>query len=634
MNYSQHRLALPPDTPLHWYVISSVLGKGGFGITYLARDSNLDKPVAIKEFLPTQFATRDADKTVHPDSAEHDDLYRWGLTRFVEEARVLSRFEHPSIVRVHAVFEANNTGYMVMAYEQGRSLKSLLAERHTLPERELLPIILPVLDGLQQVHLQNFIHRDIKPDNIVVRDDGSPVLIDFGSARQTVEGNANTMTSMVSPGYAPYEQYYSKGDEQGPWTDIYSLGATLYRAITGVNPVDAVTRSRALLEGKADPLVKLQPAQFPDYGPGLLEAVNQALCFHGRQRPQSLAQWRELLETGDTVVRTSPLSVSPPVRRRSPRRKLIGFGAAFLLTGVLGALGYWQWRSDPADSIATPLADSAPAAQPSIEMADSDPLEGEVPTAQVDTPVSSPPRQTEPEPTEQSLEDQRRQARLEQEQAATEALARQEEERAAAEALARQQEALRLEQAREERALQRAEAARAEQERARQEEAQRELERRIAESELIFAERQAQSLDTYGFSEDSSPEPLSQAHTAIVQANDNRWQSSGVDIERGRRYQILAEGTWSMGPLCRSTDASGEGMYTLACWDVRGQTVAGYPHGALVGKIGQSSLAFYVGTSFEFTATQDGALYFMANDAARHFSDNSGELQVRISPLD
>ena len=611
-----------------------MLGKGGFGITYLARDSNLDRPVAIKEFLPTQFATRDADHTVHPDSAEHDDLYRWGLTRFVEEARVLSRFEHPNIVRVYTVFEAHNTGYMVMAYEQGRSLKSLLAERRTLPERELMSIMLPVLDGLQQVHQQNFIHRDIKPDNIVVREDGSSVLIDFGSARQTVEGDANTMTSMVSPGYAPYEQYYSKGDEQGPWTDIYSLGATLYRAIIGVNPVDAVTRSSALLQGKADPLVRLQSAQFPDYRPGLLEAVNWALCFHGRERPQSLGQWRELLQTEDTVLMTPPLSGSSSISQRFPPRSLLWFGSAFFMTVVIGALGYWQWNSDRARSVDAPIADSLPVTSPQVAVVDSDTLESEVPAEQVDTQVSSPPRQSEPEPTEQSLEDQRRQARLEEEQAAAEELARLEEEQAAAEALARQQEELRLEQEREERALRRAEAARAEEERVRREEAQAALERRIAESELIFAERQAQSLDSYEFNEDPSPEPLSQPRTAIVQAKENRWQSAGVEIERGRRYQILAEGSWSMGPMCRSTDASGEGMYTLACWDLRGQTVAGYPHGALVGKIGQSSLAFYVGKSFEFTATQDGALYFMSNDSARYFSDNSGQLHVRISPLD
>ena len=170
--------ALPAQSRLHWYVVERVLGQGGFGITYLARDTNLDRPVAIKEYLPVDAATRMPDATIRARTDELRDRYRWGLERFIQEARTLARFDHPNIVHVHSVFEFNNTAYMVMRFESGVTLAALLDRRGTLPEDELLRIILPVLDGLELVHNAGFIHRDIKPDNIHIDDDG-----DAGSAR-------------------------------------------------------------------------------------------------------------------------------------------------------------------------------------------------------------------------------------------------------------------------------------------------------------------------------------------------------------------------------------------------------------------------------------------------------------------
>lgn len=219
-----HRNALHTGHKLHWYEIVSILGQGGFGITYLANDPNLDLLVAIKEFLPMELAVRESDSSLHPVSDGHSDTYGWGLDRFLSEAQTLARFRHPNIVRVLSVFEANNTAYMVMEYEQGKSLEDALKFRRIEGEEQLLGLLFPLLDGLELVHAAGFIHRDIKPDNIYMREDGVPVLLDFGSARQALGVATRTLTTLVSPGYAPFEQYNATrdSDRQGPWTDLFA----------------------------------------------------------------------------------------------------------------------------------------------------------------------------------------------------------------------------------------------------------------------------------------------------------------------------------------------------------------------------------------------------------------------------
>jgi hypothetical protein len=245
------------------------------------------------------------------------ERYRWGLDRFIQEARTLARFDHPNIVRVHSVFEFNGTAYMVMRFEEGDNLASLLERRGTLSERDLLRILLPVLDGLELVHNAGFIHRDIKPDNIHIRADGSPVLLDFGSARHSL-GKAQTLTILVAPGYAPFEQYYSSSENQGPWTDIYGLGATCYRAIAGIAPMDAITRSKGILGSTREVLVPARNIGSGRYSTLLLAAIDHALEFSEKNRPQTVAEWRrEIL--GEAAAASTALGVVEKAASPAPQ---------------------------------------------------------------------------------------------------------------------------------------------------------------------------------------------------------------------------------------------------------------------------------------------------------------------------
>ena len=305
--------ALPAGSRLHWYVLERVLGQGGFGITYLAHDTNLDRAVAIKEYLPAEIARRRSDASAWPHSDTLAKRYAWGLERFLLEARTLARFDHPNIVRVLSVFEANNTAYMVMRFEEGEDLATQLDRRGTLPQRQLTDCLLPVLDGLELVHAAGFIHRDIKPENIYVRRDGSPVLLDFGSARQSF-GSAKTLTILVAPGYAPLEQYYGDASTQGPWTDIYGLGATCYRAIAGRAPLDAIARAKGVLGSVREILTPTAEVGRGRYDEAFLAAVDRSLQLSERDRPQTIADWRRDLlaaELPGRIPTERPPSAAP-----------------------------------------------------------------------------------------------------------------------------------------------------------------------------------------------------------------------------------------------------------------------------------------------------------------------------------
>ena len=288
MTITSHQHALAAGTVLMEYRLTGLLGAGAFGITYLARDTHLDKDVAIKEYLPSGFAARAADGTVVPVTQQQAQDYQWGLERFSQEARTLARFSHPNIVRVNRYFELNDTGYMVMDYERGQSLKAFV-QAHPLPsEAALKTMIAPLLEGLEKIHAAGFLHRDIKPDNIFLREDGRPVLIDFGSARQTLGDCAQALTTIVSPGYAPFEQY-TTSKKQGPWSDLYSLGGVLYFLVTGASPPDAITRM------KGDTLSERLAEARQHYSAGLIDAIAWSLALEESDRPPDVAAWRRAL---------------------------------------------------------------------------------------------------------------------------------------------------------------------------------------------------------------------------------------------------------------------------------------------------------------------------------------------------
>jgi serine/threonine protein kinase len=295
---------LPVDYDLQCYTIKRVLGQGGFGITYLAQDNTLEREVAIKEFMPRDIAGRGNDYTVQTLNKELHDKLIWGMERFIREARTLSKFNHDNIVRVYSVFEANNTAYMVMSYEHGISFYEKLQRDGQPSEDELMGMLLGLIDGLEVLHEARFIHRDIKPGNIFIREDGTALLLDFGSARQAIGEETMTLTKVVTPGYAPFEQYYGRSDMQGPWTDIYSLGATCFKAITGEPPMDSTFRNRYTGEQAINEIWDELDKHSNKYSTFLLRGIEHALRSNHKERPQTVAEWRTMLEDPSVSTQT------------------------------------------------------------------------------------------------------------------------------------------------------------------------------------------------------------------------------------------------------------------------------------------------------------------------------------------
>lgn len=298
--------ALPVGYPLSEYAIEAVLGQGGFGITYRARDTKLGAEVAIKEYFPQVYAARTERATISPRPGADLENYRWGLGEFLKEAQALAKFKHPHIVRVLRFLEANGTAYMIMEYEQGETLSSWL-DKHggRLDEPTLLRIFLPTLSGLQAVHDAGLLHLDIKPDNIYLRKNGEPVLIDFGSSRQ-MRGDVGQKVTLT-PGFCALEQYPGHGDV-GVSADIYGIGATLYRCIVGTRPIDALERQTTFARSRIDPLRPAVALERPFYSAHIRQCVDAAMKLSALERPASA----HVLQQG--LMGKDMSQVSKPVR--------------------------------------------------------------------------------------------------------------------------------------------------------------------------------------------------------------------------------------------------------------------------------------------------------------------------------
>ena len=314
-NAQQSPLLLPPGTPLMngQYLVGKILGKpGGFGITYLGWDSQLATFVAIKEYLPRDIAGRHFDRlSVSAHTSGDSEHFRYGMEQFLQEARTLAQFDHPNVVRVRSFFQENGTAYLVMDYLQGNSLHDHLTQvGGRMTEQAALDTMLPLLDGLREVHAKGFLHRDIKPQNIYITTVGRANLLDFGTARQAFGERNRGMTTILTPGYAPWEQYHRHG-KQGAWTDIYACAATLYHIVTGMVPPEA---SERVAQDTMQPPVAVVPGLSPHFS----FAIMQALSIDPANRPQTVAEFQSALKGKPVAVPTPPPLYASPTAPPPP----------------------------------------------------------------------------------------------------------------------------------------------------------------------------------------------------------------------------------------------------------------------------------------------------------------------------
>jgi serine/threonine protein kinase len=436
---AEHDQALPVGTRLGDYRLDALIGHGGFGITYRAFDTQLAKFVAIKEYMPVEFATRRADGQVAPRGSRFADDFTWGRERFLDEARALARFRHVHIVPVLRYFEANGTAYTVMEFEDGPSVAQLLRQ----PGRRLQPdeirrLAEGMLSGLGAVHAQGFLHRDIKPSNVIVRRDGVPILIDFGAARQAMGGRTRTLTSILTPQYAPIEQYAMDG-KQGPWTDIYATAAVLHHTISGSAPPEAVSRVGM------DPYRPLVATHADRFDPSMLSAIDRGLAFAPEQRPQSIAEWRTLFggslprvedaPTQRMTTEPAPASVttgprlggasrptseeSEPAPPSVSRRKGFARRRWPIVLLVLAAVATWKYAPQIRERLlGTPRVETQASLQPPVPIAapaqPSQAASTQEPVLQATTPAPVKPPATVPDTSAQkALTDQAQRAATE-----------------------------------------------------------------------------------------------------------------------------------------------------------------------------------------------------------------------------
>lgn len=427
--------ALPPGTRLGEFEVLEVLGVGGFGIVYRAMDHALEREVAIKEYMPAMLAGRTETLHVSLRSQSDAETFAIGLRSFVNEAKLLARFDHPALLKVYRFWEQNHTAYMAMPVYRGLTLKAMRSTPGaTVDEAGLRRMLLPLLGAIETLHAAGVYHRDIAPDNILIDPDGRPVLLDFGAARRVIGDRSQNLTAILKPAYAPIEQYAeASAGRQGPWTDLYALGATLYYLLTGAPPAPATAR---MLH---DDVLPLTAGRCPGIGDGFRQAVGWMLAVRPGDRPQSVAALRAVLDgqapvpgpvpagrpaedtvvdlsapwpaavatDAATVVLTPPATVAPaasPAPGTAGRPLVLRAlpALAGLLLGVAG-LAWWVTRpagESPGQALVLPPAASVPAAlssAPAPASAPASPAPGAASVAP--SPSPSPATRSAPPPT-------------------------------------------------------------------------------------------------------------------------------------------------------------------------------------------------------------------------------------------
>lgn len=356
-------IALPAGHRLLWYQLEEVLLTSRFGITYLATDTNLHRTVVLREYFPGELARRAEDGGVRARGEAGASHLKWGLDRFLREARIIARLKNPHLVAVFTAFEANNTGYFAMEHCAGPSLKEGIG---TAPydEARVRTLLGQLLGAIEKIHQARFLHLSIKPANVIMRRPAWPVLVGFGAARCALAHRLGVLTEIIDPDYAAIEQYAKQANKQTRATDIFALGVLAYEAMTGELPVAAVKRHQGIRKG-ADPYVPLARRCAGAFAPEFLEAVDWALRYHRSDRPQSIAEWQqglnldlapstapeiesELFEPAGTAA--GPASEGPtvhivPASAAKPRRRGLRLGVLLAVLLATVALGYHLgWR--------------------------------------------------------------------------------------------------------------------------------------------------------------------------------------------------------------------------------------------------------------------------------------------------
>ena len=304
--------ALPQGYKLEGYTLDRPISRGGFSIVYRAADPN-GEIVAVKEYLPAGLVLRTDGTRVQASSAENMTSFRYGMKCFFDEGKALATINHPNVVRVLNFFRANDTVYMVMRYERGRTLQQYIqAKQGMLPERFVRYVFTELLNGLRDVHAKRLLHLDIKPANIFIRNDGSPVLLDFGAARQILQATASIQAPMYTPGFAAVEQYKEADAAQlGPWTDIYGVGASIYASFAAFAPQSSDSRATK------DHYIPAHRIWGDIYTRDLLDIVDWCLKMDPLERPQSVLQVQKLLR---------PLPRAEAQSSLDKLKNLFGFG--------------------------------------------------------------------------------------------------------------------------------------------------------------------------------------------------------------------------------------------------------------------------------------------------------------------